>query len=258
MSDFFGLKDKTVVITGASGGVGSESARVFTRVAGAKVALLSRRGAGELAKELSSEGFQAKSYSVDVTDREGLAETFREINADLGPVYSLLNISGTCDFYPDDATPREKTVVDDDRWQKIIDVNGKGVALAVQYAMESMEEGGTIVNVASTSGRYGGEMAVVDYSFSKAGLIGFTLGYSKILAPLGIRVNAVAPGPIEGTEMLSGADDSALDRMRSSIRLGRLCTTLDIARINLFLASKMSNAMTGETLDANCGQFIAY
>lgn len=258
MNDFFGLKDKVVVITGASGGVGSESARLFTKVAGARVALLSRRGAQELAAELSDEGADAKSYSVDVRDRSGLADTFARIVTDLGPVHSLLNVSGTCDFYPDDASPRDKTVIDDERWQKIIDVNGKGVALAVQYAMQSMEEGGTIVNVASTSGRYGGEMAVIDYSFSKAGLIGFTLGYSKILAPLGIRVNAVAPGPIEGTEMLAGADNDALDRMRSSIRLGRLCSTFDIARINLFLASDMSNAMTGETLDANCGQFISY
>ena len=258
MKEFFGLSDKTVVITGASGGVGSETARVFTKMAGAKVALLSRRGAPELAKELTEEGHSAKSYPVDVTSKEQLEEVFSNIVSDLGPVQSLLNISGTCDFYSDTATPQEKTVIDDERWQRIVDVNGKGVALAVQYAVQSMSRGGTIVNVGSTSGRYGAEMAVIDYSFSKAGLVGLTLGHAKILAPLGIRVNSVAPGPIEGTDMLAGADEDALERMRSGIRLGRLCSTADIAAINLFLASRMSNSMTGETLDSNCGQFISY
>ncbi len=258
MREFFGLENKTVVITGASGGVGSESARVFTNIAGAKVALLSRRGAQELADELTAAGHMAKSYCVDLTQAEEIRKAFLSITSELGPVHSLLNISGTCDFYPENASPHEKTIIDEKRWQRIVDVNGKGVALAIQYASESMSEGSSIVNVGSTSGRYGAEMAVVDYSFSKAGVVGLTLAYAKILAPLGIRVNSVAPGPIEGTDMLSAADENALNKMRSSIRLGRMCSTADIANINLFLASKMSNSMTGETIDANCGQFISY
>jgi 3-oxoacyl-[acyl-carrier protein] reductase len=245
-------------MTGGSGGVGQASARLFTKIAGAKVALISRRGADDLVDEITSAGGVAHSYSADIADRGQLAGVFEKIKEDLGPIRSLLNISGTCDFNDADSTPLDRTAIEDERWDRIIGVNGKGAALAVHFASQSMSKGSSVVNVGSTAGRYGAEVAVIDYTFSKAGLVGLTLGHSKVLAPLGIRVNGVAPGPIEGTEMLSAADDESLAGLKSQIRLGRFCQPEDIANICLFLASDMSSAMTGVTLDANCGQYISY
>ena len=243
-------------MTGGSGGVGIASARVFSSVAGAKVALTSRRGADELVAEITAAGGVAKSYRADISDRTELDRAFSQIADDFGSIRSLLNISGVCEFYAPDSTPLDKTIVDDKRWERIVDVNGKGAAMAIQYASHIMSPGGSIVNVGSTAGRFGAEVAVVDYSFVKAGVVGLTMAYAKILAPLGIRVNCVAPGPIEGTAMLSAADEESLARVKSQIRLGRFCTVADIAHINLFLASEMSRALTGVTIDANGGQFI--
>lgn len=258
MSLPFGLDGKNVVLTGGSGGVGQASARLFSRVAGARVLLISRRGSDALVDEIRATGGDASSYQADVSNRDELAEVFENIKRDYGSIKSLLNISGTCDFNEADTTAIERTAVDDARWERIVGVNGKGAALAVHFAAQNMEPGSSIVNVGSTAGRYGAELAVIDYTFSKAGLVGLTLGHSKMLAPLGIRVNGVAPGPIEGTEMLSAADEESLSALKSQIRLGRFCQPEDIAQICLFLASDMSVAMTGTTLDANCGQYISY
>ena len=258
MKDLFGLNSKTVVITGGSGGVGGASARVFAGAAGAKVALLSRRGADSVVEEIRSLGGAAMSVRADITNREEMEAAFSEIEERFGAISVLLNVSGVCEYYPTESSPLERAVIDEARWDRINEVNGKGAALAIELASRRMKNGGSIVNVGSTAGRFGADLAVIDYSYSKAGVVGLTLGFAKILAPLGIRVNAVAPGPILGTEMLSAADEDALAALKAQTRLGKLCSIDDIARINLFLASEMSAAMTGETLDANCGQFISY
>lgn len=257
MKDIFGLENKVVVVTGASGGVGMASARLFAEVAKAKVALLARSNLEELVAEISEKGGTATSYSVDISNRDELEAVFNQIESDLGPVHCLLNIAGTCDFYEPGESPISRTKIDEQRWERIVSVNGKGAALAVEFAVRSMPRGGSIVNVASTAGHYGAEFAVIDYTFSKAGLVGMTMGHAKILGPEGIRVNGVAPGPIEGTDMLSAADDDSIELAKSLTKLGKLCQPEDIAKINLFLASDMSGVMTGETVDANCGQFIS-
>lgn len=84
------------------------------------------------------------------------------------------------------------------------------------------------------------------------------MGYAKILAPLGIRINAVALEVIEVTAMLAKATSTSLEEMRARSRLGILCRPTDIAKIILFLASTMSTVMTGETIDVNAGQFISF
>ena len=228
MNSFFGLQNQTVVMTGGSGGVGAESARIFSRIAGAKIALISRRGADDVVNEIIADGGVARSYRADISDQAEVERVFGQISDDFGPIRSLLNISGVCEYYAPGTSPLDKTVIDNDRWRKIVDVNAKGLAFAIQYASQSMSSGGTIVNVGSTDGRYGAEVAVLDYSFAKAGVVGLTMAYAKILAPLGIRVNCVAPGPIEGTAMLSAADEESLAKVKSQIRLGRFCSVTDI------------------------------
>lgn len=258
LNSIFGLENKNVVMTGGSGGVGQASARLFALTAGANVALISRRGSDELVEQVSAEGGAIKSYRADITSRSELDSVFKDIDRDFGDIHCLLNISGVCDFYSPDSSVLEKTQVNDERWEKIVGVNGKGVALAIEFAVARMIDGGSIVNVGSTAGRFGAELAVVDYSFAKAGLVGMTMAYAKILGDKGIRVNAVAPGPIEGTEMLAEADADVVKGLKSQTRLNRLCLPEDIANINLFLASTMSSSITGEVIDSNCGQYICY
>jgi NAD(P)-dependent dehydrogenase (short-subunit alcohol dehydrogenase family) len=257
-ADFFGLQDKKVVITGSSGGVGSACARLFALTAGAHVVLLARSDCSALVTEIHDAGAQAWYYPTDVADRGALDGSFNAIHKQHGSIDVLLNIAGACEFYGADETPLDKTVIDDARWERMLAANGRGVVHTIEYAVKMMSRGGNIVNVGSSAGRYGAEMAVIDYSFAKAGIVGLTMGYAKILAPLGIRVNAVAPGAIEGTAMLAKATSTSLEEMRARNRLGILCQPIDVAKIILFLASTMSTVMTGETIDANAGQFISF
>ena len=258
LCSMFGLENKTVVMTGGSGGVGGASAELFALSAGANVALISRRGSDDLVQSVSAQGGTIKSYRADVTNRTELDVVFKDIDKEFGAISCLLNISGVCDFYSPQSSVIDKTKVDDARWEKIVGVNGKGVALVIEFAVARMLNGGTIVNVGSTAGRFGAELAVVDYSFAKAGLVGMTMAYAKILGEKGIRVNTVAPGPIEGTDMLAGADEELVKGLKSQTKLNKLCTPEDIANINLFLASNMSASITGEVIDSNCGQYICY
>jgi len=257
-SSFFDLNKKNVVITGSSGGVGSACARLFALTAGANALLLARSDCSHLVQEIRAAGGSASYYQTDVTDRGSLEQSFNAIQKESGAIDVLLNIAGACEFYGAEDSPSDKTVIDDARWERMLAANGRSVVHAIEYAVKNMPNGGNIVNVGSVAGRYGAEMAVIDYSFAKAGIVGLTMGYAKILAPLGIRINAVAPGPIEGTAMLAQAKSSSVEEMRSRNRLGILCQPNDIAKIILFLASSMSNVMTGETIDANAGQFISF
>jgi len=255
-TDFFDLKNKVVVITGASGGVGSACAKLFAHSAGSHVVLLARKDCGALISEIEEGKGLVTFIKTDVSNRENLKNSFEEIRSTLGRVDVLLNVAGICEFYDPELSPLDKTSVDDARWERMMNVNGKAVANAIHFASKMMPAGSSIVNVSSTAGCNGAEMAVVDYSFSKAGILGLTMSYAKILGPMGIRVNAVAPGPIEGTDMLSQVKNFSVEDMKSKNKLGVLCQPIDIAKIMLFLASSMSRCMTGETVGASAGQFI--
>lgn len=257
INDFFQLQDKVVVITGANGGVGSACARLFALEAGAEVVLLARSDCSFLVKEIVNNGGSAYFHPTDLLDKDSLRAAFETIEGKYGRVDALLNVAGACEFYSPEDTPLEKMRVVDERWQNIIAINGKAVFDTIELATKMMAPGSTIITISSSAARYGAEMAVSEYSFAKAGIIGLTLSYAKLLAAVGIRVNAIAPGPIEGTAMLSKVRDISIEDMKKKNKLGILAQPDDIASIALFLASPRSRVITGETINANAGQFFS-
>lgn len=258
MANIFGLDKKVVVVTGANGGVGSACARLFSIEAGAQLVLLARTDCSYLVSEINESGGSAHYFPTDISDTNSIRDSFIEIKNRFNRVDVLLNVAGLCEFYEPEDKPLDKMKVDSARWDRVLNVNGKSVLDLIQFATELMPAGSSIVNVSSTAGCYGAEMAVAEYSFAKAGIIGLTMSYAKILGSVGIRINAVAPGPIEGTAMLNQVKDISLDDMKAKNKLGILCQPVDIANIILFLASPMSRVMTGETIGASAGQFISF
>lgn len=211
MNNYFDLENKNILITGANGGVGSACARIFALTAKSNVILLARSDCSKLVDEIKSQGGSASFYSTDLLDPENIKESMSKIKNDFASINALLNIAGHCDFFGSQDTARDKVKFNDKRWEHIISINGKAVVDMIDQTIELMPNGSSIVNISSSAAKYGAEMAVSEYSFAKAGIIGLSLSYAKILAPLGIRINCVAPGPIEGTNMLEQCKDLSLE-----------------------------------------------
>jgi len=142
-------------------------------------------------------------------------------------------------------------------WDRMLAVNLKGPFLCAQAAARHLENGGAIVNVASLAGRSSSPLQGCHYSASKAGLLGLTRHPARELGPRGIRVNAVCPGPIV-TDMLTRSSSSEqIDALVAQVPVGRTGTPEDIAGVIAFLASDDAAFVTGVSLDANGGIFMA-
>jgi len=140
----------------------------------------------------------------------------------------------------------------DEEWDRVLDINLKGVFLCSQAAIGPMKEHrrGRIINIASSAGKMGGVIAGINYSVSKAGVILFTISLAKELAPHGINVNGVAPGFVD-TALIESFPKSIVEK----IPLGRLGRPEEIAKAVVFLA-KDGDYITGEIIDVNGGMFM--
>ncbi|GAH38811.1 unnamed protein product, partial [marine sediment metagenome] len=148
-------------------------------------------------------------------------------------------------------TPFEEITVEE--WDLVLGVNLKGAFLCSKAVAPIMrkQHSGKIINIASSAGQMGGLAVGLHYSASKAGIFGLTKGLARILAP-DIQVNAVSPGTTE-SEMTSGWDQAATDSIVSKIPAGRLGRPIDVAAAVLFLASDVTEFITGQTLSVNGG-----
>ncbi len=246
--DFTG---KIVLVTGGGNGIGAASARGFA-AGGARVAVIDRDGdaAARVAAEI---GGNASGHALDVSDGEAFARLATDIAAKEGGIDVLVNSAGTITRQTIAAMP----VAD---WDRIMAVNLRGPFNGTQAVIPYMKKrgGGAIVNIASVAGRrisFGGG---ANYSASKAGLLGLTRHAAYELAPDGIRVNAVCPGPTAtgfGGGQVPSAERKA-DRARK-IPLGRMVEPEDIADAVLFLASDMARMCTGIALDVDGGVLIS-
>jgi NAD(P)-dependent dehydrogenase (short-subunit alcohol dehydrogenase family) len=144
-----------------------------------------------------------------------------------------------------------------EEWDRVMDINLWGAFLGCKYASEPMkkEEKGKIVNVSSLSAKTGGVFSGMNYSASKAGVWALTKSFAKLLAPYGINVNAVCPGQVD-TPMFRKLTDEQIAILTRAIPLGRIGLPQDIAGGALFLASDLSNFVTGMTLDINGGELM--
>lgn len=233
------MSEKTALITGASRGIGAETARALHRDGWEIVInyLRSEREARLLAEELG-----VPAYRADVSDADEVGRMF----AEWGDVGLLVNNAGVAHY-------GLLGDMDEDAWRRVFAVNVDGAYHCIKCALPGMiaRKSGVIINVSSVWGVCGASCEAA-YSASKAALIGLTRSLAKELGPSGIRVNCVAPGVI-GTDMLSNLTESDKAELCGETPLGRMGTPSDVAEVIAFLASARAGFITGETLGVTGG-----
>ncbi|MBF8437240.1 3-oxoacyl-ACP reductase FabG [Halanaerobiaceae bacterium Z-7014] len=236
------VKNKIVVITGGARGIGKQTAEVF-KAKDAKVIIADY---DEENGEKTASDLNIEFIRVDVSDQNSVKNLFSKIDEKYGQLDVLINNAGT-------TADGFLVKMDEDAWDKVIDVNLKGVFnCGKEAAKRMMNKGeGVIINTASVVGLYG-NVGQTNYAASKFGVIGLTKTWSKELAPKGVRVNAVAPGFVE-TEMLDSVPDKILDDIRNKTPLKRLGKTEDIANAYLYLASEEASFVNGNVLSVDGG-----
>lgn len=238
------LEGKIALITGGAQGQGATEAKLFASE-GAKVVItdiLSERG-NEIESEIKESGGEVLFIRMDVTKEIDWERSIETINEKFGPINILVNNAAV--FGRD---PIEHTTVSD--WDRMMDVNLKGVFLGTKYSIPNMRDigGGSIVNISSTAGMIGSSWGGA-YGTSKGGVRVFTKYTAIQHAADGIRANSIHPGPID-TEMIAASIGTPEGRKQSESRIpvGRLGTVDDVAYAALFLASDESSYVTGAEL----------
>ncbi len=239
---------RIALVTGGTRGIG-EAISVGLKEAGYNVAA-SYAGNDEAAKAFTDEtGIPA--YKWDVGDFDACRQGVEAVEKDLGPIDVLVNNAGITR----DATLHRMKV---EQWQSVISTNLDSLFNMTRNVIEGMRERGfgRIISISSINGQKG-QFGQANYSTAKAGLIGFTKAVAQENAAKGITVNAVAPGYI-GTEMVRAVPEDVLNKkILPLIPVGRLGEPEEIARCVTFLAGDGAGFITGSTLSANGGQYMA-
>lgn len=242
------LENKTVLITGASRGIGRGIATVFAEH-GANIIFTyssSVDAANVLEKELQSLGVQAKGYQSNAADFAQAQELIEKVLADFSTIDVLINNAG---ITKDNLLMR----ISEDDFDKVIEVNLKSVfnlTKAVQRTMLKQRHG-SIINMSSIVG-VKGNSGQSNYAASKAGIIGFSKSIALELGSRNIRCNVIAPGFIE-TEMTAQLSEDVVAGWRIGIPLKRGGSPTDVANACVFLASDLSSYITGQVLNVDGG-----
>jgi 3-oxoacyl-[acyl-carrier protein] reductase len=247
----FSLKDKVALITGASQGIGRDTARALSE-AGAKVAVAARNEEklASLVSEIESAGGQAVAIKLDVADPDQIKSAFKQVTEKFARLDILVNNAA---ITKDALALRMKP----DDWEAVLRTNLTGAHLCIQQALAIMmrARAGRIINIASVVAQMG-NAGQANYVASKAGLIGLTKAIAVEIASRNVTVNAVAPGFIE-TPMTDILSAEVKEELKKRIPLGRMGTTRDVAAAIVFLASDEAAYITGHVLDVNGGMYLA-
>jgi NAD(P)-dependent dehydrogenase (short-subunit alcohol dehydrogenase family) len=249
------LDGKVCVITGAGGGMGREAALLFT-AEGAQVcaADVNLAAAEETAALCSGDAF---AFAVDVADEAQVSAMMSATAERFGGIDVLYNNAGISP--DDDASVLDTTV---EAWQRVQDVNTKGVFLCCKHGIPYLRErgGGSVINVASFVAILGAATSQISYTASKGAVLARSRELAVQFAREGIRVNALCPGPVETPLLLNifGSDPAALERRRIHWPTGRLGKPREIVNGALFLASDESSYVTGSTFLVDGGLTAAY
>ena len=237
------LDGKVAVVTGGTRGFGFETVRQFL-LNGAKVCLLGSRAetVDKAIQTLKSENqdFRVIGFYPNLTSESEVAKTFESVKAEFGKIDILINNAGISSSTP-------LVNFSEAEYDKIADINIKSVFICSKVAVPYLKETkGVILNTSSMVSVYGQPSGVM-YPASKFAVNGITKSLARELAPMGIRVNAVAPGITE-TDMVSALPKQVIEPLIKTIPLGRIGTPTDIANAFLFLASDMASYITGDIL----------
>lgn len=244
------FKDKHVVVTGSSQGIGFEIARLFS-YEGARVSIVARHEdkLQEAAEKIRIYGNDVYTFVVDVSNRKGVFEVV-ESAENIAPIDVLINNAGT-------STPECHFVrMTEEDWRKILDINLTGMFFMSQAVCRYMikRRRGAIVNMSSIAGELS-EFGYINYNVSKAGIIMLTKSMAIEMAHLGIRVNAVCPGRIV-TPLIERLEDTAVNQafVDRFVPMNRAGKVEDVSPAFLFLASDEACFITGQIIVVDGGQ----
>ncbi|WP_373601154.1 elongation factor P 5-aminopentanone reductase [Paraclostridium bifermentans] len=245
------MNKKTVLITGASRGIGKAMAILFAEN-GYNVLINynnSEQEALELYNQLKGRGFSVDTYKADVSKKEEVNFMINYCIGQFEKIDVLINNAGI-------SRNNLFTDISYEEWDEVISTNLNSVFYTTKKALQYMipQMGGKIINISSIWGMVGGSYEV-HYSTSKAAIIGMTKALAKELGPSNIQVNCIAPGVIQ-TDMLSNIGEETIDMLREETPLMRLGTPEDIAHCALYLASDKSDFITGQVISPNGGFVI--
>ena len=242
------LQGKVAIVTGAGTGIGRAISFLFARE-GAKVAVADIDvGAAEATvAEIAETGVSALAIEADVTEAAGVENMMRATVTTYGHLDVLINNAGV-------GTDGDVVELPEKEWQRILDVNLKGVFLCCKYAIPAMKKsgGGSIVNIASTAAFVGGSVSCV-YPASKAGVVALSKSTALRYAHNNIRVNCVCPGHVDTALTYTLKDPKVKAALIRKYPLGRLGAPEEIANAVLFIASDEASFITGTELIVDGG-----
>jgi 3-oxoacyl-[acyl-carrier protein] reductase len=244
------LKEKVAIITGASGGIGEVTAKKFI-TEGAKVVIvdLKKEDVDRTVLDLQRIGGEAIGFAADVTKREQVEQFINDTVTHFGRIDVVVNNAGITQ----DAQLIKMT---EDQWDRVIDVNLKGVFNVAQSAAKVMieQKNGVILNASSVVGLYG-NFGQTNYAATKFGVNGMTKTWARELGKYGIRVNSIAPGFI-ATSMTQKMPEKVLEMMKNKSPLKRMGSPEDIANGYAYLASDDASFITGAVISIDGGAVI--
>jgi 3-oxoacyl-[acyl-carrier protein] reductase len=247
----FSLKDKVALVTGASQGIGRDTALALAEV-GAKVAVAARseEKLAALVADIAAAGGTAFAVKMDVADGEQVKAGFKQVLEKFGRLDILVNNAA---ITRDGLAMRMKA----DDWEAVLRTNLTGAHLCIQQALPTMMKAraGRIINISSIVAQ-SGNAGQANYVAAKAGIIGLTKAIAIEIASRNITVNAVAPGFIE-TPMTEALPDKVKEELKTRIPLGRMGSARDVASAIVFLASDEAAYITGHVLNVNGGMHLA-
>ncbi len=241
------FKNKKILITGASGGIGQELVKKFVSLGGNVIGSGTKTEKLDLIKKKYPD---IKVKKFDISEHSKIEEFIDDITLELGGLDILINNAGT---NMDNLSLRMKV----EEWKKVIDINLTSTFLLSKYAIKKMLKNkfGRIVNITSVVG-HTGNLGQSNYSASKAGIIGMSKSFAIEYAKKNITVNCVSPGFITSDMTMNIAEKVKL-YLTSRIPMGKLGTGEDVSSCVAFLSSEKASYVTGETIHVNGGMYMS-